>query len=57
MFAFFKKKSVEDKLHSQYERLMVERDKLLLTDKNLSDLKLQEAQRILNQIESLRNAI
>ncbi|TCP21746.1 hypothetical protein EV195_11612 [Tenacibaculum skagerrakense] len=57
MFAFFKKKSVEDKLHSQYERLMVERDKLLLTDKNLSNLKLQEAQRILNQIESLRNAI
>lgn len=57
MFAFFKKKSVEDKLRSQYERLMVERDKLLLTDKNLSNLKLQEAQRILNQIESLRNAI
>lgn len=57
MFAFFKKKSVEDKLRSQYERLMVQRDKLLLTDKNLSNLKLQEAQRILNQIESLRNAI
>lgn len=57
MFAFFKKKSVEDKLRSQYERLMGERDKLLLTDKNLSNLKLQQAQRILNQLESLRNAI
>ena len=56
MFTFFKKKSVEDKLRSQYNKLMVERNKLLQIDKTESNSKFNEAQRILNQIESLRNA-
>jgi hypothetical protein len=57
MFTFFKKPSIEEKLLSKYDRLMIERDKLLETDKNLSNIKMYEAQRILNQLESLRNAI
>ncbi|MFY7669739.1 Lacal_2735 family protein [Tenacibaculum sp. MEBiC06402] len=57
MFTFFKKPSIEDKLRSKYDRLMIERDQLLRIDKSQSNLKYNEAQRILNQLESLRNAI
>ena len=56
MFTFFKKKSVEDKLRSQYNKLMVERNKLLQIDKREINSKFNEEQRILNQKESLRNA-
>ena len=56
MFTFFKKKSVENRLRSQYNKLMVERNKLLQIDKRESNSKFNEAQRVLNQIESLKNA-
>ncbi|WP_075342413.1 Lacal_2735 family protein [Tenacibaculum agarivorans] len=52
----FKKKSLEDQLLSEYEKLMSERNQLQDFDGNESRIKFNEAQRILNKIESLKNA-
>lgn len=56
MFKFFKKKSLEDQLQDEYERLMSERELLLHKNTKESYSKYNEAQRVLNKIESLRNA-
>ncbi len=52
----FKKKTLEDKLKDEYEKLMLERKKLINQNNDESHLKHHEAQRILNKIESLKNA-
>jgi len=52
----FKKKSLEDQLLSEYEKLMSERNQLQDFDGSESRTKFNEAQRILNKIESLKNA-
>ncbi|CAM1344594.1 Lacal_2735 family protein [Tenacibaculum amylolyticum] len=56
MFSIFKKRSLEDKLQQQYDKLMSERNKLLKNNRKESLVKFNEAQRVLNKIESLRNA-
>lgn len=52
----FKKKTLEDKLKDEYEKLMLERKKLINQNNDESHLKYHEAQRVLNKIESLKNA-
>ncbi len=56
MITLFKNKSIEEKLQTQYKLLMEEGDKLLSTNQPESVKKYKEARRILNQLESLKNA-
>lgn len=54
MFSLFKKKSPEEKLQAQYKKLLEESFKLSHTNRKLSDEKLAEANKILEQIEALK---
>ena len=56
MFGIFKSKSILDILQKQYERLMSEWHKLSSIDRSKSDEKYAEAQRILDQIEILKQS-
>ena len=54
MIGLFKSKSKLDKLQKQYEKLMSEWHKLSSIDRAKSDIKYAEAQKILDQIEVLK---
>ncbi len=54
MFGLFKKTSELDKLQKQYEKLMAEWHKLSTTNRSESDKKYAEAQKIIEQIEVLK---
>lgn len=55
MFGFLKKDPVK-KLQKQYESLMSESYKLSTIDRKASDLKREEAEEILKQIEKLQSS-
>jgi hypothetical protein len=54
MFGLFKKTSELDKLQKQYEKLMADWHKLSTTNRSESDKKYAEAQKIVEQIEVLK---
>jgi hypothetical protein len=54
MFGLFKKTSELDKLQKQYEKLMADWHKLSTTNRSESDKKYAEAQKIISQIEILK---
>ncbi|MDX1462144.1 MAG: Lacal_2735 family protein [Marinirhabdus sp.] len=54
MFGLFKKKSEEEKLQAQYEKLMKESFQLSSINRTKSDAKAAEADRIMKRIESLK---
>ena len=54
MFGLFKSKSKLDMLQKQYEKSMSEWHKLSSIDRSKSDEKYAEAQKILDQIEVLK---
>ncbi len=54
MFGLFKKTSELDKLQKQYEILMADWHKLSTTNRSESDKKYAEAQKIIDQIEVLK---
>ncbi len=56
MFGLFKSPSKLDKLQKQYEKLMSEWHKLSSIDRSKSDEKYAEAQRVLDQIEILKES-
>ena len=56
MFGLFKSKSKLDKLQKQYEKLMSEWHTLSSIDRNKSDEKYAEAQKVLDQIEILKHS-
>lgn len=55
MFGLFKKKSPQEKLYEQYEKLLAELYKLSKTNRTTSDEKYKEAQDILAKIDALNN--
>jgi len=55
MFGLFQKKSPEQKLQKQYEKLMSEAHKLSQVNRAAGDSKYAEAQKILDKIEALGN--
>lgn len=54
MFGLFKKKSESDKLNEKYQKLMEESYKLSTSNRTLSDQKAQEANEVLQKIESIQ---
>ncbi|MDO1500357.1 Lacal_2735 family protein [Winogradskyella maritima] len=54
MLGLFKKKSKLEKLQGQYEKLMADWHRLSTTNRSESDKKYAEAQRILEQIDVLK---
>lgn len=54
MFGLFKKTSELDKLQQQYEKLMADWHKLSTTNRAESDKKYAEAQKVIEQIEVLK---
>lgn len=54
MFGLFKKKSETEKLDSKYRKLLSEAHELSTTNRRLSDSKLEEANEVLTQMESLK---
>lgn len=56
MFNFFKKKSKVDILNEKYQKLQEEAYQLSTTNRRQSDLKYQEAQEVLQEIEALAKA-
>lgn len=54
MFSFFKKKSPEQKLQEQYEKLMKESFDLSKVNRQAADAKVEEANAILKKIEALK---
>ncbi|WP_296317678.1 Lacal_2735 family protein [Winogradskyella sp. UBA3174] len=54
MFGLFKKTSELDKLQKEYEKLMADWHKLSTTNRSESDKKYAEAQKIIEQIEILK---
>ena len=55
MFNLFKKKSKVQKLEDNYKKLMQEWHKYSSINRSKSDEKFAEAQKILEEIESLKN--
>jgi hypothetical protein len=56
MFGLFKKKDPKDILYKKYKKLSEEAYKLSRTDRKSADLKMEEADKILAQIEKLESA-
>lgn len=54
MLNIFKKKTKVEKLNEQYKKLLEESYKLSTTNRRLSDSKVAEANKILNQIDLLK---
>ncbi len=52
---FFKKKTEEEKLIDQYDKLIKESYRLSHTDRIQSDIKRGEAEQIWEEVEKLRN--
>jgi hypothetical protein len=57
MFNIFKKKTEAEKLNVQYKKLLEEAHKLSTTNRRLSDSKIAEADKILKQIDLLKNDV
>lgn len=55
MFGLFKKKSEEEKLKATYEGLMQSAFELSKVNRSASDKKYAEADKIMKQIEALKN--
>jgi len=55
MFGIFKKKSLHDKLSKQYQKLMKEAYELSTVNRKASDEKYAEADRLILQIERIKN--
>ena len=55
MFGLFKKKSEKEKLEAQYRKLIDESYKLSHTNRSASDQKAAEADKVLKQLESLKD--
>ena len=55
MFNIFKSKSKEDKLYDKYERLLQKSHKLSTSSRIESEKKYAEAQKILEEIDNLKN--
>lgn len=53
MFGLFKKKSEADKLNDKYKKLLKESHQLSTSNRQLSDLKIVEANEVLKKIELL----
>lgn len=53
MFGLFKKTSEADRLQKQYEKLMAESHRLSTTNRSASDLKMAEANKVMDQLEAL----
>ena len=53
MFGLFKKKSEKEKMQDQYRALLEEAYKLSKVDRKASDAKVEEAEALLQKIESL----
>ncbi|TCI94386.1 Lacal_2735 family protein [Tenacibaculum sp. M341] len=53
---FFKKKTLEEKLKMEYEQLIIEGEMLDKQNTSESRQKYIQAERVLNKIESLKNA-
>ena len=53
MFGLFKKKTPEEKLQEQYEKLIAEAHKLSTVDRKASDLKAMEADEVLKKLDAL----
>lgn len=53
MFGLFKKKSEADKLNDKYKKLLKESHQLSTSNRQLSDLKIAEANEVLKKIELL----
>ena len=53
MFGLFKKKSENEKLQTQYEKLMKESFDLSTQNRSKSDAKAAEADAVMNRIEAL----
>ena len=53
MFGLFKKKSEADKLNDEYKKLLKESHQLSTSNRQLSDLKIAEANEVLKKIELL----
>lgn len=54
MFGLFKKKTELEKLESQYQKLLKEAHTLSTTNRKMSDSKSVEANKVLAQIEALK---
>ncbi|MGK7390469.1 MAG: Lacal_2735 family protein [Candidatus Cyclobacteriaceae bacterium M2_1C_046] len=54
MFGLFKKKSKEEKLQEQHQKLMKEAYELSKTNRTESDKKYAEAEEVITQLESLK---
>lgn len=54
MFGIFKKKSLYDKLSSQYQKLMKEAYDLSTVNRKASDEKIAEANRLILQMEAIK---
>jgi len=50
----FKKKTEEEKLREQYEKLLKEANRLSHTDRKAADLKTAEAEEVMNKLVSLQ---
>ena len=55
MFNLFKKKSEVEKLNDKYKKLLAESHRLSTINRKESDNKYAEADKILKQIEALKN--
>ncbi len=55
MFGLFKKKTEEEKLQIQYEKLLKESFDLSKVSRSKSDAKAAEAEEVLKQLEKIRN--
>lgn len=53
MFGLFKKKTEEDKLNEKYEKLMAEAHQLASVNRKMSDSKIAEANKVLDQLNKL----
>lgn len=56
MFGLFKKKSKEEKLEAEYNKLMNESFELSKTNRKLGDEKYAAAQKVMEELEELRKA-
>lgn len=57
MFGLFKKKSAEDKLREEYQKLMSRAFELSKTDRTASDQLYAEADQLMSKIEELKLAV
>lgn len=54
MFGLFKKKTEVEKLQAEHQRLLAEAHRLSSQDRKASDLKMAEAERVMDKIIALK---